>query len=632
MIRSSATLFVLALVLALPATAQRGNNGNGVGPGYNTDAPAQVRGLDGWQVDPVFTVGETIDGYQPPGIMDGIGAIELDRRTVRLFVNHELRSGRGPAYTLANGTTLRGARVSYFDINKNNRKLVDVGLAYDTIIDRAGNVVTAASDFEDLNRLCSSVLFEAGTFGLVDDIYFTGEETGGGTEFALDVDNGVLYALPWLGRAAWENVTMLDTGDPNTVAILVGDDRGGAPLILYVGQKNANPDAPDFLDRNGLAQGELYVWVENNGALSPEDWSGTGTSRSGIFVRIDYKRDDLAGTAGYDDQGFATQAQQDRLAMDAGAFQFSRPEDLATNPDDATQVLFASTGRGSLFPSDDWGTTYLIDVDFGLDVIAADLEILYDGDDAGGSVYDFAGPDYGLRSPDNLDWADNGLGFIQEDRSTGAFGATSGEEASIWMLDPGAFELTRIAQIVRGALPEGQAENEEQANEIGVYETSGILDVTALFNTPPGEVLLVGDVQAHATGGGSIDDGDLQEGGQLFFLSARDIPPVANRGASSEAARPATNATVAESFTLDGSYPNPVRARATVGFTAAESGPVTLRLYDVLGREVRTLVDATVDAGAHTVRLDVTGLASGVYVLRMQTPQQSFARQVLVVE
>ena len=632
MIRSTATLLTLALVLAFPATAQRGNNGNannGVGPGYNTDAPAQVRGLAGWDVEPLFTVGETIEGYQPPGIMDGIGALALDGRTVRLFVNHEIRSGRGPEYTLANGTTLRGARVSYFDVNKNNRKLVGSGLAYDTIIDRAGAVVTPSSDFEDLNRLCSASLFEAGTFGLVDDLFLTGEETGGGIEFALDVDDGVLYALPWLGRAAWENVTMLDTGDPNTVAILVGDDRAAAPLILYVGQKNVNPNAPALLDRNGLAQGTLYVWVEDMGALSPEDWNGTGTSRTGTFVAIDHKRDDLAGTDGYDVLGFATQAKQDALADAAGHFQFSRPEDLATNPADGAQVLFASTGRGNLFPSDDWGTTYLIDVDFGA-TITADLTILYDGDDAGGALYDFAGPDFGLRSPDNLDWANNGLGFIQEDRSTGAFGDTSGEEASIWMLDPGADELTRIAQIVRRALPDGQEENEEQANEIGVYETSGILDVTSLFRTRPGETLLVGDVQAHATGGGTIDDGDLQEGGQLFFLGARNIPPSAQGGTgASESAARTGDASV---FALDAAYPNPVRGQATVRFFAPEDSPVSLRLYDVLGREVRTLVDETVAAGAHTVRLDARGLASGVYVLRMQAAQQHVARELVVVE
>lgn len=52
------------------------------------------------------------------------------------------------------------------------------------------------------------------------------------------------------------------------------------------------------------------------------------------------------------------------------------------------------------------------------------------------------------------------------------------------------------------------------------WESSGVLDVTGLFPTRPGETLLVSDVQAHGiTGGGIGGEADLVEGGQLFFLS-----------------------------------------------------------------------------------------------------------------
>lgn len=626
MFRTLAISAALGLLLALPATAQpAARPGNGVGPGANTTAPSQVRGLAGWTAEPLFTVGEVVAGYQPPGLFDGLGALTLDHRTVRLFANHELSPGRGPAYTLANGTTLRGARVSFFDVNKNNRKLVGAGLAYHTIVDRAGQTVTPGSAFADLNRLCSSALFAAGTYGLVDDVYFTGEETSGGTEFALDARAGVLYAAPWLGRAAWENVTLLDTGDPATVAVLIGDDRAGAPLLLYVGRKNANPNAPAFLDRNGLAMGTLHVWVADSGETTPQQFNGTTASRSGRFAAIAHYDAARAGTPGYDALGFATQSTQNAQATAAGAFRFSRPEDLATNPADGTQAIFASTGRGDLFPADAWGTTYLVDVDFGA-TITAQITVLYDGDDAGGSAYPFAGPDFGLRSPDNLDWAGNGMAFVQEDRSIDAFGLTSGEEASIWMLDPNALALTRVAQVDRSAVPAGQTDT--APGDIGNWETSGILDVTALFQTRPGETLLVGDVQAHSVRGGVIDAQNLAEGGQLFFLSARSVPPGRQGGVRA----PGAGAQAADALALDAPAPNPVRATATVQFSTPEGGPVALRLYDALGREVRTLVDAYAEAGAHTVRLDAAGLASGVYILRMQTPQQSLAREVLVVE
>lgn len=504
---------------------------------FDTTQPTQVNGLNGYTVDPLITIGDEINDYIAPGIPDGMGAIALNENTVRLFVNHELSNTAGYAYTLANGAELAGARVSYFDIDTTTRTVVDAGLAYDTIYNRAGEIVDDATDleFEGINRFCSAQLIEANQFGasngFADAIFFTGEETGGGTEFALDVGTNTLYAVPWLGRAAWENVTELDTGTTDKVALLIGDDREAAPLLLYVGEKNAAGDG-GFLDRNGLAKGKLYAWAPDSGVDSPDDedtapdptgFNGTGNSQSGSWVELDYYRPDLAsadGSTGYDAQGFATQAQQDSLAYDvAGAFQFSRPEDIATNPADGTQAVLASTGRGSRFPEDNWGTTYKIDVDFDEsgDPLTAQLDILYAGDDAGNGQV--AGPDFGLRSPDNLDWSADGNIYIQEDRSTeiDPFGGASGEEASIWKLDPGSGDLTRIAQVNRTmGVPDGQTDT--AIGDIGNWESSGIIDVSRLFGEDPGELFLF-NTQAHSLRGGIIDEAGLVQGGQIAFLS-----------------------------------------------------------------------------------------------------------------
>lgn len=530
---------------------------------FDTTAPSQLKGLNGYTVDPIFTVGEKIGDYVPPGILDGIGAFSLNDTTVRLLVNHELGNTVGYKYSLANGTQLPGARVSFFDVDKRTFQITDSGLAFDKIINRKGEVVDAASDldFGGLARFCSAALFEANGFGtgkgFADRIFFTGEENDGGTEFALDTATNTLYALPWLGRAAWENVTELDTGSTDKVAILIGDDRDPAPLILYVGKKTAG----GFLERNGLANGELFVWVADDPTnasdaieLDPRNFAGTNNSTKGKFVKIDYYRPDLANTAvdsadagttiqddlGYDAQGFATQAQQDKLAADVKAFLFSRPEDVATNPFDGTQAVLASTGRESIFGgADTWGTTYKIDVDFtGLasGTINADATILYDGNEADKK-------DFGLRSPDNLDWADDGKIYIQEDRaissvlsSTPLFGATSKQETSIYSLDPSAANpsatLTRIGQVDRSAIPTGQVDSNPA--DLGNWETSGILDVSNLFGAKPGE-LFIFDVQAGTLNNGTIitatnidgngngtktADENLVRGGQLSFLIA----------------------------------------------------------------------------------------------------------------
>jgi len=206
-----------------------------------------------------------------------------------------------------------------------------------------------------------------------------------------------LFTLPHLRTG----ITLLDQPDTNHVAVLIGDDRGGAPLLLYVGEKRPG----GFLERNGLSFGYLHVWVADDGTDNADEFIGTGESKTGRFVKIEHYQPENAGLPGFDDLGFADQATQDDLSYNvAGAFRFSRPEDVSTNPGDGSQAVLHSTGRASLFPNEKWGQTLLIEVDFtsfvpGEDV-PADVTIMYEGNES---------EDFGIRSPDNGAWADDGL-------------------------------------------------------------------------------------------------------------------------------------------------------------------------------------------------------------------------------
>ena len=71
--------------------------------------------------------------------------------------------------------------------------------------------------------------------------------------------------------------------------------------------------------------------------------------------------------------------------------------------------------------------------------------------------------------------------------------------------------------------------------------------------------------------------------------------------------------------TLLQNYPNPFNPATTIRYTLQEEGPVSLRVYDLLGREVAVLLDGRENAGAHSVVFDGRGLASGVYFYRLET-------------
>jgi uncharacterized repeat protein (TIGR01451 family) len=75
---------------------------------------------------------------------------------------------------------------------------------------------------------------------------------------------------------------------------------------------------------------------------------------------------------------------------------------------------------------------------------------------------------------------------------------------------------------------------------------------------------------------------------------------------------------VPDRFSLEQSFPNPVRGTATIRFGLAEEADVSLVVYDVLGREVARLLDRSMQAGTHEVRWNADRLSSGVYFYRMR--------------
>ena len=79
---------------------------------------------------------------------------------------------------------------------------------------------------------------------------------------------------------------------------------------------------------------------------------------------------------------------------------------------------------------------------------------------------------------------------------------------------------------------------------------------------------------------------------------------------------------VPEDFVLFQNYPNPFNPSTTISFSVPVTGArhtVSLRIFDMLGRDIRTLVNEPLPTGRHTVRFDATGLATGLYFYHIQS-------------
>lgn len=85
-------------------------------------------------------------------------------------------------------------------------------------------------------------------------------------------------------------------------------------------------------------------------------------------------------------------------------------------------------------------------------------------------------------------------------------------------------------------------------------------------------------------------------------------------------------------ITLGGNYPNPFGSTTTFEYTIDRPQQVTLRVYDVLGRTVRTLVDERQAANTYRVGFDASDLSSGVYIYQLRTPQRTLTRKMLLVK
>lgn len=85
-------------------------------------------------------------------------------------------------------------------------------------------------------------------------------------------------------------------------------------------------------------------------------------------------------------------------------------------------------------------------------------------------------------------------------------------------------------------------------------------------------------------------------------------------------------------YFLSQNYPNPFNPTTVINFQLPENSRVSLRVFDMLGREVAMLVNGQVEAGYHSVNFDAGNLASGVYIYRLEAGNQIMTRKMTLIK
>lgn len=89
---------------------------------------------------------------------------------------------------------------------------------------------------------------------------------------------------------------------------------------------------------------------------------------------------------------------------------------------------------------------------------------------------------------------------------------------------------------------------------------------------------------------------------------------------------------ILRSTKLYSNYPNPFNPTTIIKYDLQETGLVSIKVYDMLGKEVATLVNGVKEAGSFSINFNASNLASGLYIYRMQTNKHMETKKMFLVK
>ena len=92
------------------------------------------------------------------------------------------------------------------------------------------------------------------------------------------------------------------------------------------------------------------------------------------------------------------------------------------------------------------------------------------------------------------------------------------------------------------------------------------------------------------------------------------------------------NASSPSVFKLHQNYPNPFNSSTIITFSIPEKERVTLKIFDILGREIKVLLDEELVKGVHKIKFDASQLSSGIYFYRLNSSNHIDTKKLMVLK
>ncbi|RQV98116.1 T9SS C-terminal target domain-containing protein [bacterium] len=166
------------------------------------------------------------------------------------------------------------------------------------------------------------------------------------------------------------------------------------------------------------------------------------------------------------------------------------------------------------------------------------------------------------------------------------------------------------------------------------------------------ELLEKMEINAEIIGQGDLESGEhtlvisSEDGGQKWMVNGKEVQAdeyneyvmqMSEADIKAEIERDLVASTdeapiAATTFELGQNYPNPFNPTTQIPFDLKESGNVSLKVFNLMGQEIATLINGYQNAGTHTVTFNGAGLPSGVYVYALEAGDYQFSRQMTLTK
>ena len=167
------------------------------------------------------------------------------------------------------------------------------------------------------------------------------------------------------------------------------------------------------------------------------------------------------------------------------------------------------------------------------------------------------------------------------------------------------------------------------ASNIKVYK-DGVFDQTSsqALNLSPGSGFKVGGYSTTRTMKASLDEFRVYS----RALDTAEISATWNHQLPIITAIPTPVLNMPDKFVLSQNYPNPFNPTTTIEYKTPTKGLVVLKVYDILGKEIATLVNEVKNAGSYTVEFNSTNLPSGTYFYRLEAGDNLDVKKMILLK